>query len=139
MYISDQELQPKKLFSNAGELPVENITPPSKIRKTKDSKQDCIPGVATKTSYTVKTDSQLPTQKGSSWRRYREIMSLLDLGDKVLVASKRDAPTHRVGIRRFSHEERHGTYIIAHATAATLKYCGSACDIFWPKDPIRRL
>ena len=105
MYISDQELPIKRLFSNVEGSCVQNIACSSKIRKTKDSKQDDIPGDATKTPYTVKTDSQLSTQKGSPWRRYREIMSLLDLGDKVLVASKRDAPTHRVGIRRFSHKE----------------------------------
>ena len=47
------------------------------------------------------TDSALPLQAGSPWRRYKAILSLLDMGDKVIVASERAAPMSRVGVRRF--------------------------------------
>ena len=51
-------------------------------------------------------DAALPLQDGSPWKRYREILSVTDMGDKVIVACERDAPNKRVNIRRFPRDEK---------------------------------
>lgn len=51
-------------------------------------------------------DADLPLESGSPWRRYREILALLDLGDKVVVARERNTHANRVNIRRYPMDDK---------------------------------
>ncbi|KAG9252577.1 uncharacterized protein F5Z01DRAFT_217573 [Emericellopsis atlantica] len=43
---------------------------------------------------------------GSPWRRYRDVLTLLGMGDEIIIASEHEAPTKRVGVRKFHRGER---------------------------------
>lgn len=116
MYISEQELNHatvppppalasgKRLLGKVGESHVEPHSPPTKIKK-KEHKSN----VAKATPEDISKDAKgagLPVQEGMPWDRYRELVSVLDLGDKVLVASERTMPMRRVGVRRFPQGQK---------------------------------
>ncbi|KAG9249630.1 uncharacterized protein F5Z01DRAFT_472174 [Emericellopsis atlantica] len=101
MWISDRELAIQQAPNKTSRVPgTDCAVAPLKLRKERKVDETNVDGTRLQTPSSG-TDSALPLQAGSPWRRYKAILSLLDMGDKVIVASERAAPMSRVGVRRF--------------------------------------
>ena len=101
MWISDHELAIQQAPNKTSRVPgTDCAVAPLKLRKERKVDETNVDGTRLRTPSSG-TDSALPLQAGSPWRRYKAILSLLDMGDKVIVASERAAPMSRVGVRRF--------------------------------------
>lgn len=106
LYVSAQEILASKA---APEVPEKSdsanrLRLPSRLQKIDQAEKKAVS--KERNTNWEKEDAGLPLQSGSPWKRYREILALLDLGDKVVVACERNAPGKHVNIRRFPRDEK---------------------------------
>ena len=106
LYVSDQEIVASQRTAGASQTQ-HNVHKPKPLVKLR--KGDPAAKQAVDNTGDIRPDggdAALPLQEGSPWKRYREVLSLLDLGDKVVVACERSDPRKRVNIRRDAHTSR---------------------------------
>lgn len=106
LYVSKQEILAEK---TAPEVPAKprgdnRLRLPAKLSKADLAHKKA--GSDTKNAGREAEDADLPLQSGSPWRRYREILALLDLGDKVVVACERNTYAKCVNIRRYPRDDK---------------------------------
>lgn len=105
LYVSDQEIVASQRTAGASQTQ-HNVHKPKPLVKLR--KGDPAAKQAVDNTGDIRPDggdAALPLQDGSPWKRYREVLSLLDLGDKVVVACERSDPRKRVNIRKFPRDE----------------------------------
>lgn len=113
LYVSNQEM----LAKAAPDLPPKpspakpsrdnRLRLPAKLSKTDLTEKKAVSHTSnTRNAGRESEDANLPLQSGSPWRRYREILALLDLGDKVVVACERNTNAKCVIIRRYPRDDK---------------------------------